>query len=408
MAGLRVAIYHNLPAGGAKRTLHDMVRRLSRRHRLDCYSLSSSCHDFCDLRPYVHSNFVYPFEATPLLDSPLGRVNALLRSWDIVRLAGLARRVAADIDAGGYDVVFVHPSQITQAPPLLRFLRLPSVYFCQEPLRRLGEPSRCHHRRDPRSWRTMLDRVDPARALYHRLLQSTDRAGVRAATCIVVNSAFSADNVKSVYGLDPKVCYHGVDTALFEPRRAERNGTVLSVGSLTPAKGHEFVIRGLATIPVQTRPRLVIVSNRENAAEEDHLDRLAQELGVSTAIRFHVSDEELAGLYRRVKATVYAPYLEPFGLVPLESMACGTPVVGVREGGIAETILDGETGFLVDRDPISLGRAVETICTEPDLAARLGARGREYVESEWTWDHRLKQLEGHLLDTARVKETRRA
>jgi glycosyltransferase involved in cell wall biosynthesis len=245
-----------------------------------------------------------------------------------------------------------------------------------------------------------VDRLDPARALYLRLLSAVDRTSARSATRILANSHFSGRNVKNAYDIDPKVCYHGVDSTFFEPRAVERDGTVLSVGSLTPLKGHDFVIRGLATIDARARPHLLIVSNVDSAAERVYLNRLARELGVSLNIRFNVSDSELAEFYSRARATAYAPYREPFGLVPLESMACGTPVVGIREGGVAETIVDGETGFLVDRDPYALGAAVEAICTRPDLASSLGAKGRECVEAQWTWDHRLKLLEQHLIETA--------
>ena len=406
MARLRIAVYHNLPAGGAKRTVHDMVRGLSRTHHLDCYTLGCSCHEFCDIGSYVQRTKVYPFEATPLLRSPWGRANALLRLRDMARLTRLAKRVAADIDAGGYDVALVHPSQFTQAPPLLRFLRLPSVYFCHEPLRRLYEPSAGRSRCKPGFWHRLLDTLDPWRALYLRVLAATDRAGAHAATRVIVNSRFTSQNVKSFYGIDTGVCYHGVDTALFEPRAVDRDGMVLSVGSLTPLKGHDFVIRALATIPAQMRPRLLIVSNVENDSERTHLEHLAQELRVGLDIRHDVTDDELPELYGRASATVYAPHREPFGLVPLESMACGTPVVGVREGGIAETILDGETGFLVDRDPCAFGKAVEIICAEPDLASRLGTKGRNHVEAEWTWNHRIKLLEKHLVETAGTASAR--
>ena len=402
MAGLRIAIYHDLPAGGAKRTLRDMARGLSLAHDLDCYSLSCSCHGFCDLRPYMQRTRIYPFRSTPLLRSPLGRVNALLRSWDIARLTRLERRIAADIDAGGYDVVFVHPSQFTQAPALLRFLRTPSVYYCQEPLRRLWEPEGYHKRNEIKTWRSGLDRIDPARALYHGLLRWTDRAGAGGATCVVVNSRFSKRNVKRIYGLDARVCYHGVDGALFEPRALRRNGTVLSVGSLTPVKGHDLIVRALAEMPSRVRPRLLIVSHVDNEVERAHLCALAHEGGVELSVRLGVTDEVLVELYNRARVTACAAHREPFGLVPLESMACGTPVVGVREGGIAESILDGETGLLVERQPEAFARALQTICTNPALASRLGARGREYVQTHWTWDRRLTFLEEQLVEVAQM------
>ena len=74
--------------------------------------------------------------------------------------------------------------------------------------------------------------------------------------------------------------------------------------------------------------------------------------------RVGIPDEGLVQLYNRAMLTVYAPIMEPFGFVPLESMACGTPVVGIREAGVRETVRHAETGFLVDRDPEQFAAAV--------------------------------------------------
>jgi len=397
MEPLRIAVYHNLPTGGAKRTLHDMVERLSRRHRLDCFSLSCSAHEFCDLRPYVQNMHTYEFHPTSLLRSPLGRINPLLRLRDLFRLASLSRRIAGDINAGDYDVAFVHPSQHTQAPTVLRFLRLPSLYYCQEPLRRLYEPLDYHTRPESKRWQ-----MDPARALYDSVLSRVDRGNVRAASRVLVNSRFSSQSVRRAYGVGAEVCYHGVDVGLFRPMGLARENLVLSVGALVPAKGHDLVVRSLGFIPPSLRPRLVIVSNFQKRIERHYLERLAQECGVELTIRTMVSDEELVMWYNRARVTAYAPHLEPFGLVPLESMACRTPVVGVREGGVTETVLDGETGLLVERDPQAFAQAIQAICTNPNLAATYGDRGRNYVEELWTWEYRLRLLEEHLSEIAHI------
>ena len=404
MHGLRIAVYHNLPIGGAKRTLHDVVRRLSHNHRLDCFTLSCSSREFCDVRPYVRNMHVYGFQPTQLLRSPLGRANALLRLWDITRLANLSRHIARDIDAGNYDVAFVHPSQYTQSPTLLRTLRVPSLYYCQEPLRRLYEPSAHHTRRQLAGWGAILDRVDPARGLYDGVLRRVDLANVRAATSVLVNSRFTAQNVNRIYGIESEVCYHGVSIDQFAPLGLKRENMVLSVGALVPVKGHDFVVRSVGLIPASIRPGLTIVSNQASPEERAHVEQIARQCGVALSIRLMISDAELVALYNQARVTAYAPHLEPFGLVPLESMACGTPVVGVREGGVTETILDGETGFLVERDIQVFARALQTMCAHPDLAAQYGTQGRNHVEEHWTWDHRLRTLEKYLSETALARK----
>ena len=78
---------------------------------------------------------------------------------------------------------------------------------------------------------------------------------------------------------------------------------------------------------------------------------------------------------------------EPFGLINLEAMACGTAVVASRVGGIPEVVVDGETGVLVPPgEPEALAAAVSALCGDPERAARFGAAGRRRVEAEFSWE----------------------
>ena len=103
--------------------------------------------------------------------------------------------------------------------------------------------------------------------------------------------------------------------------------------------------------------------------------------------------------YRRAGVVAFAPHLEPFGLVALEAAACATPVVGVREGGVRETVVDGETGYLTDRDPVAFAAALARVLDNPDRARCLGEKARARVLADWTWDRSADALEAHLVDT---------
>ena len=160
----------------------------------------------------------------------------------------------------------------------------------------------------------------------------------------------------------------------------------MSVGAVTPIKGFDFLIRSLALIPQPKRPPLLIIGNSVNRSESEYLKYLARQNDVNMKVQSLVCDSELVELYNRARATLYAPILEPFGFVPLESMACGTPVVGVAEGGVRETIRHGETGLLLDRDPRQFADAVVQMLTDRAMAEALGRRGPEYVRQHWSWD----------------------
>jgi len=392
---MRIALFHDLPSGGAKRTLHELVKRLAQRHDIDLYTLATADEEFCDLRPWLHARHEFPFGPSPLFRRPFGRLNQLQRWRDLVRLDGLSRRIAAAVDAGRYDVLLAEPSMWTQAPPLLQYAATPSVYHCHEPARALHEDGL--HRRDAGDWRRAIDGIDPLIGLYRRRAVHTDRHATRAARCVLANSRFTCDRVRELYGVEARVLYNGVDTERFRPAAdgSLRRG-VLSVGALQPAKGFDFVIDSLAYLPSATRPPLHLVSNHAAPGERDHLTRLAAARGVELTIEVGVADEVLAQRYAAAALFAYAPHREPFGLAPLEAMACATPVVGVAEGGVPESVRDGETGLLVARDPRRFAAAIQSLLDDAAARRRLGERARAAVVCDWTWERAAAQLEDEL------------
>jgi glycosyltransferase involved in cell wall biosynthesis len=403
---MRIALFHNLLSGGAKRTLLEATRRLSARHHVDAYALSCSEHEFADIRPWVAHHFVSDFEPSRALRSPFGRANQLLRCADLLRLRRVTRDIARQIEAARYDVVFAHPCRFEQSSSVLRYLRrIPSVYYCQEPLRLLYETMPARPYDDHAiGRRRLLNRIDPLPGLYRRMLRTVDQTNTRSAGTILVNSRFMAANVGRIYGVVPQVSYLGVDVDEFAPVPTDKRHMVLAVGSLTPLKAFDFLIRSMAEYsPVGSRPQLVIASNFQNPDERAYLTALARELGVEMSLPGTVTDKDLVQLYNEARVVLYAPVREPFGLVPLEAMACATPVVAVAEGGVSETIVDGETGFLVQRDTRQFAGAVRKLIDDPALARRFGESGRAHVLSHWTWDRAVASLERHLEATAQAQ-----
>lgn len=400
MDGLRIALFHNLHSGGAKRTLYEEVSDLTARHHVSLYTLDSADRDFCDLRPHVDEVQIYDYQPGVSFRSPLGRLNQGVRWLDLARLKRLAERIAADIDAGGHDVVLVHPCQYTQSPFVLRFLRTPSVYYCHEPLRTIYETPPARPYRRGSGMGMVLDTFDPLLHLYRKALRRADWLSLRSARLVLVNSRFTRENVHRIYGVDAVVCHHGVDTKVFRPLDLPRDGFVLSVGALTPNKGFDTLIEGMAALPVGRRPPLCLISNYAERQERAYLEQLADERQVHLNVRLQIGDDELVEAYNQAALVAYTPHREPLGLVPLESMACATAVVGVKEGGVQETVRHGETGLLVERRPEDVARALGELLDDPALADQMGQAGRRIVETEWDWPHAVRSLEGHLAAVA--------
>jgi hypothetical protein len=118
------------------------------------------------------------------------------------------------------------------------------------------------------------------------------------------------------------------------------------------------------------------------------LQNLAQELDLEQQVRFvgKCQPETLRYYYSAGDVAVTTPWYEPFGLTPLEAMACERPVVGSAVGGITSTVIDGQTGFLVPpRDPEILAARLYDLLTNTEKRARMGKTARARVEQEFTW-----------------------
>lgn len=169
----------------------------------------------------------------------------------------------------------------------------------------------------------------------------------------------------------------GVDITRFkpgdpEPRCGRRRIAVIS--RLVPRKGIDDVIRAL---PAVADVELVVIGGPERRAlsrdaEAARLMSIAQEVGVRDRVEFRgsVTHAELPGALRSIDVVVCVPHYEPFGLVPLEAMACGIPVVGSAVGGLLDTVVDGVTGLLVPpRRPDAVAAAVRRLLNDERLSA---------------------------------------
>ena len=116
---------------------------------------------------------------------------------------------------------------------------------------------------------------------------------------------------------------------------------------------------------------------------------LARSLGVANRVhlRGRVDRESVAALMRSADAVVCVPWYEPFGIVPLEAMACGVPVVVSAVGGLVDSVVDGVTGLHVPpRRPDRLATALRSLLADPELRSSFGAAGVRRVRSRYGWD----------------------
>ena len=161
------------------------------------------------------------------------------------------------------------------------------------------------------------------------------------------------------------------------------------------SKAPDLLIRALAVMIGRTpslRDRLMVVIvggvSGSGVAEPDHLVRLAEQLGVADLVRFEppAAGERLADFYRAASVTVVPSYSESFGLVALESQACGTPVVAARVGGLVTTVSDGVSGLLVDgHEPAYYADVLTKLLSDAELRRSL-ATGAIAHAAGFDWD----------------------
>jgi glycosyltransferase involved in cell wall biosynthesis len=208
-------------------------------------------------------------------------------------------------------------------------------------------------------------------------------------------SAYSARELRAP-SERTRVIYGGADPQRYAPDPSLGRDGVLFVGRLTPHKG---VDRLIAALPADARLRIAGSSGHDAALPEREYPGLLRRLAHDRDVEFlgAVHDDDLPALYRRaavlvlpsVEKTCYGRDVrvsELLGLVVLEAMASGTPVVASRLGGLAEVVQHGVTGFLVEPGNVTeLQDRLAQILRDPSLAARMGARARELVLDRFTW-----------------------
>ncbi|GGS93677.1 glycosyl transferase [Planobispora rosea] len=182
----------------------------------------------------------------------------------------------------------------------------------------------------------------------------------------------------------------GVDLAAFTPEGPALDlgpgPILLSIGRPVPRKGVETVVRALRLVPGAT---LVIAGGEPGEPEITRLGRIAAEYGVADRVRFigRVERSAVPALMRAATAVVTVPWYEPFGIVPLEAMACGVPVVASAVGGHLDTVVPGVTGVLVPpRREAALADALRGLLAEPSLTAAYGAAAADRAASRYGWE----------------------
>lgn len=278
---------------------------------------------------------------------------------------------------GGYDLIHSHYWQSGWAGTILaRQLDLPHVVMFHT----LGEVKN----------RARFGEQEPGLRIRH------ERTIARRATAIVTASDHERVLLDRYYGADPAKMHTvpcGVDLSLFQPRdRAASRAklgldpdapVLLWVGRLEKLKGVEILVDAVAQL--ERRDVTLLIVGGDERAQDLKADLQAQAVsaGVAANIRFEgaVAHDALPGYYSAADVCVVPSFYESFGLVAVEAMACGTPVVASRVGGLVSTVTDGVTGYLIPwRCPEPFAEKLGVLLGNPELRANFSVAARRSVE----------------------------
>lgn len=232
---------------------------------------------------------------------------------------------------------------------------------------------------------------------FHRFIAWAARRSAR----VIAISSYTAAVLREIVDVPIEVIPYAaaLPHSSSSLRHSSSGATVLFVGRLVERKGVAHLIEALGQLEDQRRTQLVVVGE---GPERPRLEARARELGLSDRVVFRgrISDAELRRAYESADVFVLPAILdsrgdtEGLGVVLLEAMNYGVPVIASRAGGIVDIVVDGETGVLVPPgDAPALAGAVQKVLADPARARELGEAGRRHLAEQFSWDAILARFE---------------
>ncbi len=362
---INIAVFHELNKGGARRAANEFSRHLKRKNNIDLYFIDNK--ENIKEKKNFSQTFFYKFVPKEWKGNNW-KTKLYKDTIELFKLYNLHKKIARDINAKKYDLVFIHGSKFTQAPFLLRLVKHKKVYYCQEPLRIAYEDIL-----------VTTKNLDFKRKVYekiNRLIRKTiDKSNALKADMILANSEYTKKFIHNAFNAEAKVCYMGVDIKMFYPQNCKKTSDVLFIGAYEFVDGYDLLKNALKLF--NKKPIVKVLASE---------------------IKWIDDDDDLRKLYSSTKIALCLAYNEPFGLIPLEAMACGVPVIAVNEAGYKESVINDISGFLIKRNPGELKERIENLLADENLLLKMKLNTREYIKNKWTWTKNSLILEKTLKD----------
>ena len=215
---------------------------------------------------------------------------------------------------------------------------------------------------------------------------------------VISHSKFTAQNIQKHYGITAPIMYLGTNTKVFSPNsNNNKKNAILTLGD-TKIRRADLLIKAASKLRKKRNDFEIWIVGSKNEIDLE-LKNLVKTLHIEENIKFfgQISDSKLSKLYSEALVTAHLVKEAPFGLIVIESMSCGTPVISWKPGGPEETIIHGETGFLIPENNESvLIEKIEMFLDSPDLSNKMGKKSRERVEKYFDLAQHHSHMREHL------------
>ena len=242
-------------------------------------------------------------------------------------------------------------------------------------------------------WGSDVYSYPQAGAVYRKLLQYT----FRKADLILSTSHCMARETNKYTDKEIGITPFGVDTELFKPVEKEEDGTFVigNVKTLSANYGIDLLIRAFAIVCEKNPDKRLELRIVGDGPDKTKLQELSRTLGVADRTEFvgFVDNRKLPEIYNAFDVSVSLSYKESFGVVAVEAMACGCPVVTSDAEGFCEVVEDGKEGFIVPKgNPEAAANAIQKLMDDTNLRREMGLNGRQRVLQCYRWEDNVQTM----------------
>ncbi len=313
----KVAIISNLPSGGARTVLNSTKEYLSQKYSV------------VELGKSVES-----YKVKGIISYYYYVIQEIISNYKVSKLINRE-----------FDILLAYQSWLTKSPIIFPFITIPIVFICHEAPRE-------HYDSQVTSKHTIKEKIVNRIFLYP--IKLIDRLNLMVHNnnlTLVTLSKISGDMISKTYNIKPRIIHPGISLKGYGKYSGynDRYNQVIMVGAINKYKNQLFVLESIAQIPREKRPKVIIVGNGGDAQYIADLRNYARIKSIKIDIRMGIRKSSLIKLYKSSYALMYPPVNEPYGLVVLEAMRAGLPIIAAKGGGYEE-ILNSSNGYVIRKD----------------------------------------------------------